>query len=75
MGALSPLHWAIIIVVVLLLFGARLLPRLGRGLGHSLNGLKDGLREGSEQFKTQMEDKPGPDKAQAELPDKVGKDE
>jgi sec-independent protein translocase protein TatA len=75
MGALAPWHWAVIIVVVFLIFGGRLLPRLGRGLGSSLNGLRDGLKEGTDQFKTEIQEKPEPNKAQPELPDKVGKDE
>jgi sec-independent protein translocase protein TatA len=52
MGALEPWHWAVLIVVVLLLFGGRLLPRLGRSLGNRITGLKDGLKEGSEGFKS-----------------------
>lgn len=40
MGALSPVHWAIIAVVILLLFGARRLPDMARGLGQSLRIFK-----------------------------------
>jgi sec-independent protein translocase protein TatA len=40
MGALSPVHWAIVIVVVLLLFGSRKLPDMARGLGQSMRILK-----------------------------------
>jgi sec-independent protein translocase protein TatA len=36
MGSLSPVHWAIVIVVVLLLFGSRKLPDMARGLGQSM---------------------------------------
>ena len=39
-GALSPWHWAIIIVVVLLLFGSKKLPDMARGLGQSMRILK-----------------------------------
>lgn len=35
-GALSPTHWAIIAVVLLVLFGAKRLPDAARGLGQSL---------------------------------------
>jgi sec-independent protein translocase protein TatA len=41
-------HWAIVIVVVLLLFGSRKLPDMARGLGQSMRILKAetrGLRE------------------------------
>ena len=40
MGALSPVHWAIVIVVLLLLFGSRKLPDMARGLGQSMRILK-----------------------------------
>ena len=40
MGALSPTHWAIIIILVLLLFGSRKLPDLARGVGQSLRIFK-----------------------------------
>lgn len=40
MGSLSPVHWAIVIVVVLLLFGSRKLPDMARGLGQSMRILK-----------------------------------
>ena len=52
MGALAPWHWAVIIVVVFLLFGGRLLPLwLGRSVGQSITGLKKGLQEGTDEFK------------------------
>lgn len=40
MGSLSPMHWAIVIVVVLLLFGSRKLPDMARGVGQSMRILK-----------------------------------
>ena len=39
-GALSPTHWAIILVVVLLLFGSKRLPDAARGIGTSLRIFK-----------------------------------
>ena len=40
MGALSPTHWAILAVVVLLLAGSKKLPDMARGLGQSMRILK-----------------------------------
>jgi sec-independent protein translocase protein TatA len=40
MGSLSPVHWAIVVVVVLLLFGSRKLPDMARGVGQSMRILK-----------------------------------
>ncbi|MEJ2885530.1 Sec-independent protein translocase subunit TatA [Actinomycetospora aeridis] len=39
-GALSPSHWVIILVVLLLLFGAKRLPDAARGIGRSLRIFK-----------------------------------
>jgi sec-independent protein translocase protein TatA len=58
MGALAPWHWAVLIIVILLIFGGRLLPRLGKSLGQSITGVKKGLQEGTEEFKAAVtEDK------------------
>ena len=40
MGSLSPWHWAILAVVVILLFGAKKLPDMARSLGKSARILK-----------------------------------
>ena len=61
MGVLAPWHWAVLIVVIfLIIFGGRLLPRLGRSLGQSITGVKKGLKEGSEEFKSAMAEEPEP---------------
>ena len=38
----------IIMVIALLLFGAKRLPEVGRGLGRSLSAFKEGMKEGGE---------------------------
>ena len=52
MGALSLWHWVVIIVVIVVLFGGSLLPRLGRFFGKSVTNLKQGLKDSTEEFKT-----------------------
>ena len=44
MGELSPWHWAIVIIVLVVLFGARRLPDAARSLGRSARILKSELR-------------------------------
>jgi sec-independent protein translocase protein TatA len=44
-GSLSPWHWAILLVVVVLLFGAKKLPDAARSLGKSLRIFKAEVRE------------------------------
>jgi len=43
MGLENPLHIAVLLVVLLLVFGARRLPELGRSLGSGLREFKDGI--------------------------------
>ena len=43
MGLENPLHIAIVVLVVLLLFGAKRLPEVGRSLGSGLRGFKESL--------------------------------
>ncbi len=45
MGELfTPTHLIVIAVVVLVLFGGKKLPELGKGLGEGLKGFKDGMK-------------------------------
>ena len=38
-----PMHWLVILVVVLILFGGRKIPELMRGLGEGVRGFKEGM--------------------------------
>ena len=42
-GLENPLHLAIILVVVLMVFGAKRLPEMGKSLGTGLRGFKESL--------------------------------
>lgn len=39
-----PIHWLIILLVVVLLFGGRKIPEVMRGLGEGIRNFKDGMR-------------------------------
>ncbi|MEO9330117.1 Sec-independent protein translocase subunit TatA [Gordonia aurantiaca] len=63
MGFMSPWHWAIVIIVLVLLFGAKKLPDMARGLGQSLRIFKSEVKE------MQKDDEaPAPAEPQRELP-------
>jgi sec-independent protein translocase protein TatA len=47
MGALQPMHLALVLVVVLLVFGPRKLPELARGVGDAIKELQKSLRGAS----------------------------
>jgi len=55
MFRLGPTELLIILVLILLLFGARKLPELARGLGQGLKEFKGAVRETQDE-----EEKPGP---------------
>ena len=41
---LQPMHLLVIGIIVLVLFGGKKLPELGKGLGEGLRGFKDGMK-------------------------------
>jgi sec-independent protein translocase protein TatA len=41
-----PMHWLIILVVILVLFGGRKIPELMRGMGEGVRGFKEGMSGG-----------------------------
>jgi sec-independent protein translocase protein TatA len=55
-GLENPLHIALILVVVLLLFGAKRLPEMGRSLGEGLRGFKDSMQGQATEFKGSLEE-------------------
>ncbi len=53
MGELfTPTHLIVLAVVVLVLFGGKKLPELGKGLGEGLRGFKDGMKGVTEDTST-----------------------
>lgn len=47
-GLTSPMHIAVLLVIVLLLFGARRLPELGRSLGGGMREFRDSITSRSD---------------------------
>jgi sec-independent protein translocase protein TatA len=43
LGLENPLHLAILLVVVLLVFGAKRVPEIGRSLGEGMRGFRDAI--------------------------------
>ena len=42
-GLDNPLHLVFLLIVLLLVFGAKRLPEMGRSLGHGLRGFKESI--------------------------------
>lgn len=49
MGMMSIWHWAILLLVVALVFGTGKLKNLGKDLGTAISGFKAGLKEDNNQ--------------------------
>lgn len=60
-GAFSPWHWLLVLAIVLIIFGPRRLPELGKGLGTAIRGFREGLAGKEQQEgKDQPEGKDAP---------------
>ena len=46
MGSFSIWHWAIVLLIVVLVFGTKKLKNIGSDLGGAVKGFKDGMKEG-----------------------------
>jgi sec-independent protein translocase protein TatA len=55
MGTFSIWHWAIVLVIVVLVFGTKKLKNMGADLGGAVKGFKDGVKDGTT---TATDDKP-----------------
>lgn len=47
MGTFSIWHWAIVLLIVVLVFGTKKLKNLGSDLGGAVKGFKDGMKDGT----------------------------
>lgn len=45
-GLFQPLHLLVVLVIVLLVFGPKKLPEVGKALGESIRGFKQAFHEG-----------------------------
>jgi len=50
----------LILIIVVVLFGAGRLPQLGKGLGEGISNFRDGLTKGKEEKPAQLEEKKQP---------------
>ena len=47
MGSFSILHWLIVLLIIVLVFGTKKLKNIGSDLGGAVKGFKDGVKDGS----------------------------
>ncbi len=53
LGFIGPWQIALIVAIVLLLFGGKKIPQLMRGMGSGIKEFKDGMKEGEEGAKSE----------------------
>jgi sec-independent protein translocase protein TatA len=58
MGLENPLHIAMLLLVVLMLFGAKRLPEMGRGLGDGMRSFKDAISGNGNATNLQLSSEP-----------------
>jgi sec-independent protein translocase protein TatA len=60
MGLDNPLHIAVLVVLLLLVFGAKRLPEMGRSLGSGMREFKDAISGGDKPAISQTVQQPAP---------------
>ena len=66
-GGLGGWEWVIVILAVLLLFGARKIPELARGLGQGIREFKKATREVTDEIHNASNETPQTPKAKTEI--------
>ncbi len=68
-----PMHWLIILVVILILFGGRKIPELMRGMGEGVRGFKEGMSGGNQDKTSSTKPTPPPPADEAKDSEKKDK--
>lgn len=59
MGELSPIHWLLVLAIIVILFGGKRIPEVMRGMGEGIRSFKEGMRT-SDTTTTQTTTQPTP---------------
>jgi sec-independent protein translocase protein TatA len=52
MGEFSPIHWLIVLAIIVLLFGGKKIPEVMKGLGEGIRHFKDGMSGNTQSTQT-----------------------
>ncbi|MCI4399032.1 MAG: twin-arginine translocase TatA/TatE family subunit [Campylobacteraceae bacterium] len=58
MGSFSIWHWVVVLLIILLLFGAKRIPELAKGLGSGIKNFKNAIKEDENEVAKTAEAKP-----------------
>jgi sec-independent protein translocase protein TatA len=70
MGGMSWIHWVILLVIVLLIFGTKKLRNMGADLGGAVKGFKDGVKGSEDAAQKSAELSPPGTTIEGEIKDK-----
>jgi sec-independent protein translocase protein TatA len=56
MGSFSAIHWIVVAVIVIAVFGTKKFRNIGSDLGAGIKGFKDGMKDGAATDKTAPSD-------------------
>jgi sec-independent protein translocase protein TatA len=48
MGEFSPIHWLIVLAIIVLLFGGKKIPEVMRGIGEGIRSFKEGMHNNTQ---------------------------
>lgn len=55
MGSFSIWHWLIVLVIILLVFGTKKLPSIGKDVGNAIKGFREGVKEAENEQSNQTQ--------------------
>lgn len=58
MGSFSIWHWVVVLLIILLLFGAKRIPELAKGLGSGIKNFKNAVKDDEDEASKTAENKP-----------------
>jgi len=67
MGSFSIFHWLIVLAIVVLIFGTKNLPKMGKDLGDAMRAFKKGMQDNPDD-KTKIDPPADPAKPDADKP-------
>lgn len=68
MGSFSIWHWVVVLLIVLLLFGAKRIPELAKGLGSGIKNFKNAIKEDEAEAPKTADAKPAENTQQTSAP-------
>ena len=58
MGSFSIWHWLVVLVIVMLVFGTKKLPSIGKDVGNAIKGFREGMKEANAEQTLQNQQNP-----------------